>query len=400
LETYLEAVLDDLGAHGHPLAFLSQVDAPVDRPPLAGLPTADFCLSRDGHEKALAWLAAWKPEVIYVNGLIGAELEEMLLQIAPTVLSIHSYHGTCISGSKTVHEPTARPCHRRFGPPCLIHYFPLRCGGRNPFSMWNWYRAQRERLERLPLHKRVVTHSLHMHREYLKHGIANECLPISHFLGGRLAVSDSSRAKPTQPPHRLLFLGRLEALKGGQLLLEALPRAAAALERPLELTFAGDGSQKERWQAEARALVAKHPNLKITFIGWVDSDRRARCLDETDVLVVPSVWPEPFGMVGLEAFARGVPVVAFAVGAIPEWLESGKSGALAEEAASAGGLADALASCMKDSETYLSLARGAHEAARAIANREGFARLRKILDGARRSGVHGEESLHPHHRPA
>ena len=51
-------------------------------------------------------------------------------------------------------------------------------------------------------------------------------------------------------------------------------------------------------------------------------------LDHADLLLVPSLWPEPFGMVGVEAARRGVPAVAFAVGGIPEWLIDGVTGRL------------------------------------------------------------------------
>ena len=44
------------------------------------------------------------------------------------------------------------------------------------------------------------------------------------------------------------------------------------------------------------------------------------------MVVVPSVWPEPFGIVGIEAMAYGKPVIAFDVGGISEWLEDGKTG--------------------------------------------------------------------------
>jgi glycosyltransferase involved in cell wall biosynthesis len=45
-------------------------------------------------------------------------------------------------------------------------------------------------------------------------------------------------------------------------------------------------------------------------------------------VAIPSLWPEPYGRLGPEAFIHGRPAVAFAVGGIPEWLEHGRSGYL------------------------------------------------------------------------
>ena len=50
----------------------------------------------------------------------------------------------------------------------------------------------------------------------------------------------------------------------------------------------------------------------------------------SDLLVVPSVWPEPFGSVGPAAAQHGIPAAAFAVGGIPQWLHEGVNGHLAD----------------------------------------------------------------------
>jgi glycosyltransferase involved in cell wall biosynthesis len=148
-------------------------------------------------------------------------------------------------------------------------------------------------------------------------------------------------------------------LKGGDLLVRAVARLSGKGE-PVRLTMAGEGSARGRWRALANAL-----GVDASFPGWVDSAACADLLDRASVLAVPSVWPEPFGLVGLEAAARGVPSVAFDVGGIREWLDDTRSGLLAGPRPDAEPLAGALASVLFDDALRARLAQGA----RAVAER-------------------------------
>lgn len=114
-------------------------------------------------------------------------------------------------------------------------------------------------------------------------------------------------------PLRILFLGQLVAGKGVDLLI----RAVAALKRPYRLTIAGDGNARRSLEAQARQVR----NGEIRFVGWAD-DRDALFAD-ADVLAFPSRWQEPFGLAGAEARAAGLPVVAFDVGGVRQWADSG-----------------------------------------------------------------------------
>src|SRR5205814_287330 len=116
---------------------------------------------------------------------------------------------------------------------------------------------------------------------------------------------------------QLLFSGRQELLKGGHILLEALPEVISALNSPVRVIFAGDGRERERLQRQATSLQKSYPNLEIEFSGWLNRDQMEALFMRSDLLVVPSLWPEPFGLVGPEAGLRGVPVAAFNVGGIP-----------------------------------------------------------------------------------
>ena len=99
---------------------------------------------------------------------------------------------------------------------------------------------------------------------------------------------------------------------------------------------------------------------------------------------MPSLWPEPFGLVGPEANRHGVPVVAFATGGIPEWLHDGVNGCLApgDPPTAAGGLADALIRCIRSLESSDALTRGALAAARSRRDDQHLDALLEILGGA------------------
>ena len=137
-----------------------------------------------------------------------------------------------------------------------------------------------------------------------------------------------------------------------------LPREE--LKRTLSLTFAGDGPARASWSAHAIALTRRDPQLRVEFVGWLDRDDVDRRMAAADLLVLPSVWPEPFGLVGLEAGYRRLPVAAFDVGGISEWLRPGVNGHLAPgDPPTATGLAEAIVACLRDRQTHDKLRDGA-----------------------------------------
>src|SRR5258708_3090413 len=129
---------------------------------------AILCISELGADAAFAALRNWRPDVICAHGIQDPGVEAELLTIAPAVVFAHAYAGTCISGRKSFRTPTIEPCDRRFGPACLAYYYPRRCGGLNPVTMWDDYRLQQARLLNLRRYRAIVTSSEHMRREYLR----------------------------------------------------------------------------------------------------------------------------------------------------------------------------------------------------------------------------------------
>jgi glycosyltransferase involved in cell wall biosynthesis len=97
--------------------------------------------------------------------------------------------------------------------------------------------------------------------------------------------------------------------------------------------------------------------------------------------VVPSLWPEPLGLVGTEAAAKGIPVAAFAVGGIPEWLVDGVNGTLADgNPPTSEGLAEAIVRCLADPVEYDRLSRGALATGRQLSLKPHIEALSRIFE--------------------
>ena len=224
------------------------------------------------------------------------------------------------------------------------------------------YRQQRQRLDLLSRYRAIVTHSTHMQTEYVNHGLTAERVfnvrygPDPQSLGKGPADSDVHGDRPW----RLLFVGRMDQLKGGRELLQALPSVVRRLDRDIELTFAGDGDLRASWEAIALQLRRDEPRLQIHFTGWVGRAAVDSLCAQSDLLVLPSLWPEPLALVGLEAARYHLPVAAFAVGGISDWLTSGENGFLASgDPPTVEGLADAIVACLENPDTLVRLREGA-----------------------------------------
>jgi glycosyltransferase involved in cell wall biosynthesis len=129
-----------------------------------------------------------------------------------------------------------------------------------------------------------------------------------------------------QQNYNLLFVGRLEKVKGVDFLIQALPRIISAFPQTT-LTIIGDGSHKA-----ALVDLAKSYRLEryIHFTGWVENKELDVYYQKASMVLVPSIFVEAFGIVILEAMSAGKPVIGTRVGGIPEIIEDGVNGYLVE----------------------------------------------------------------------
>lgn len=136
----------------------------------------------------------------------------------------------------------------------------------------------------------------------------------------------------------LAFLGRISPEKGPDRAIEIATRAGM----PLKIAAKVDRVDQAYWYEKIRPMVALHPNVE--FIGEINERDKARFLGDAAALLFPVDWPEPFGLVMIEAMACGTPVIAFRRGSVPEILEEGRSGFIVDTIGQAAAAVERIAS--------------------------------------------------------
>jgi glycosyltransferase involved in cell wall biosynthesis len=150
-------------------------------------------------------------------------------------------------------------------------------------------------------------------RNYLRH--ANWIGTVHHGL-----PRDLLPFHPSPSGGYLAFLGRISPEKGPERAIEIAVKAGV----PLKIAAKIDRVDQAYWGEKIRPMVEAHSNIE--FIGEINEHEKAAFLGDASALLFPIDWPEPFGLVMIEAMACGTPVVAFRRGSVPEILEEGKSG--------------------------------------------------------------------------
>jgi glycosyltransferase involved in cell wall biosynthesis len=337
VESYLLSVILELRARGHQLALVYHWRN-TSRSALRSSAHVALGIEEHGLDGVLDALRKWQPDVCYSHNMGPLEVDRALLGEQPVVKMLHGYFGTCISGLKMHAFPSPKACHRVFGVPCLALYFPRRCGQLSPGAMMRGYRWSREQGALFSRYATVVVASRHMGDEVARHRVPRERIAVLPLFPTVTSEGATARGEADT----VLFGGRMTSLKGGDVLINAASVAMRVLGRPIRLVFAGEGPQKEAW----RSLAAK-VSVQAEFTGWVDFEERQRIYARSMLVAVPSLWPEPFGLIGLDAAALGRPAVAFDVGGIRDWLTDGVNGRLVKPSAGAEGLGEAMAALLK-----------------------------------------------------
>jgi glycosyltransferase involved in cell wall biosynthesis len=381
VQVYLDAVTTALEARGHSLAFAYCTDDGSQKVASALGRMPRFHVAGPQARAQVDAIRQWGPDICYSHNMSEVDVDAKLAGIAPVVKFMHGYTGTCISGLKTHAFPSPTACDRVYGTACLALFFPRRCGRLSLTALADGWRSAQAAQTLLSQYAAIVVASRHMRREYERNGGGP----------GRVHVNPLFPSQPVGVPlssgfdgSHVAFLGRMTTLKGGDLLIRAVRHATVRLGQSIRLTMIGDGPQRPDWEALAQQL-----SVPCSFTGWVTGDDRWKLLATASVVAVPSVWPEPFGLVGLEAGNMGIPAIAVDVGGIGEWLRNGVNGVAVPAPASPGSFGDALAALLGDRDRLKSLSEGARQVAREMTLNAHVDRLESIFESVLAEKVSG-----------
>ncbi len=292
-------------------------------------------LGRAARRALEARLRALAPDVVFHSALRNVDAAEALVEGAPVVRYVHDHTLFC-PGLNKVREDGAT-CREPLGWPCLRTYFLE--GGCICFKRAGHARRLADPLRELVAKwreidvarraARLLTNSAYMRDELLLAGFAPERTAVLHYF----TTSNTPLQPPAPlPPETAAFVAAGNGAplvvtparltlpdKGVDYLLSALAR----VRRPFRAVIAGSGPAEAWLREKARA---EGLDGRVHFSGWTAAGAIETLYARADLVVCPSVWDEPFGLVGIEAMAHAKPVVAFRVGGIPEWLDDGASG--------------------------------------------------------------------------
>jgi glycosyltransferase involved in cell wall biosynthesis len=291
-------------------------------------------------------LRDFRPDVVHIN-MFMTQLSPSILPVlkaTPTVYGAETYRAICPTGLRW--RPGHGTCHRTAGFKCQsvgclspIGIFPR-------LAQMRLLHKQRSALDALVVPSQIMANL------FAAHGWTGAVV-VPH------AVPLRKRQGALSETPVIAFAGRLVEEKGVAVLLRAFAVSGARLKDAI-LEIIGDGPERPRLEALAQQLGITN---QIRFTGHVSRDESESRLDRAWVQVVPSLWPEPFGLVAAEALGRGTAVIASDAGGPAEIVDHDVTG-LVVRAGDVGALSHAIEKLLNNRDLARSFGAAGEIAAR------------------------------------
>lgn len=272
-----------------------------------------------GELERLEYLSqATQHTIFHVHSLSEPDVLDCLFRMAPVVRTMHEPRMVC-PGQGKFWARSERPCKAPFGAHCIVRAYTEKCCNRHPMRLLNQFaNTKYETKTAFKKYSAILANSTYSKELLDELGLVGEHVRVCPYFAP--LVEDSHRFE--ENAKKVVFVGRLSRTKGVHHLIRSF--AVVQSEVP-DATLEIYGSGNHQTQFERLVEELKLSDF-VAFHGWADRDTVDRAIGEAAIVAVPSVYPEAFGIVGIEAMMQAKPVVAFDVGGVSDWLEDGRTG--------------------------------------------------------------------------
>lgn len=269
-----------------------------------------YLFNINSYNKLKQVLNDFKPDIVHLNYIFGQTSPSILLCLdnIPTIITLHGATLICpidrIDSNKEI-------CLSNFGSTKCINCLKITY----PYQIFKFYTYK-----------------------YLS-GNINKFISVSnyvksYFIQNNYCSKDKIKVihsginllkySPIKNFNNLLYVGRLPKEKGVDYLIKSIVKVKE-YNKSVKLYIAGSGDEEKNLRLLVKKLCLEK---NVIFLGNVPYNKIGKFYKKSSILVVPSICPESFGLIGPEAMSTGRPIIASNVGGIPEWLEDGKTGFL------------------------------------------------------------------------
>jgi len=266
-------------------------------------------------------------DIVHIHGLSIIEAIEYFLSRYKVMRTMHEPRMVC-PGYGKFWVSDKRPCTVRYGLHCFYHAYTQKCfRSRKPVNVFRDYkRTEFEVKDASRRYAAILTMSEYIRDEAIFGGIPQErviCNP--HFTKFKLPYLAFSGEQK-----KFLFVGRLIEHKGVYQLLAAIQSILQKNSKVL-LHIVGDGPL---YNYVTAFIEKSRLHGRIILDKWKSSSEISELMKESYCVLFPSIYPEAFGLVGIEAAMHSKPVIAFNRGGVSTWLKHNFNGFLLNEVSS------------------------------------------------------------------
>jgi glycosyltransferase involved in cell wall biosynthesis len=324
IETYLLSLTPLLVERGHEvlIGYASGDGSLVPRSrQLPLLSHADRRAERECYDQVSRLITEERPDLAHLHNVHDIGAIAACLDSVPTVVTAHDYRYICPTSS-LYYNRTQRICERTCGLGCFATTVRHHCLTPRPRYAMRYYRRVRWMMANARRFKCTIAPSSYAAERFVRSGFPRERVRVLPYF---CPIEPADRPSPehTEREPVVLFVGRVTPRKG----YECFIRALGLLPATVRGLIVGECSPEQHRQIMGVASRAGCRD-RLDVEPWASRQAIRSVYERATVFVFPSLWAETLGIVGLEALACGVPVVASDVGGVREWLRPSETGLL------------------------------------------------------------------------